>query len=264
MALTPGQQYSPQQIFQEDPEWLKSNNPALYSQFTKEVGQPEAGLQGTKLQNQQLQETLPSYVAKSQAEAGITSQEAAKQKAFNDTQSFFNKVMGGDKKVSPQDYNKAMQDNSKYMTADEFNSRFQDTYTNPNNVFYNTPDKIAIREKIPQLTNVIKSYYNLDKSGPNWEKLTQVPGLGDYFKKTQMANEIAHDNLLSGTSAEFLKIAGAGQGSTVRGTTAELSNVVNLLPKSTDSTDTANAKLDKLDAFMQKTYGTSLKDWLGK
>ncbi len=243
--------------------------PAQVSNYIDKFSQPAASLKGTELGNtgQQIQNTeaaatLLPKIQTTTANAAITQQEADKQKAFNDTQALFDKSLGGDKKVSPDTYNKALNDASKYMTSDDFNARFQEPYTNPNNVFYNTPEAIKVRQSLPQIGNIVKSYSNLTKNGPNWEKLTQIPILGDYFKKVNFGDEIAHDAALKGTAAEILKTAGAGAGSTIRGNLAELAQVTGMLPLAADSRETANAKLDKLDNFLQKTYGTSLKDWL--
>lgn len=67
MALVKGQQYTPAQIYQEDPGYLQRTNPALYSQFTQQIGQPTSTLQGSQLSNQKAATELPAVQAQSQA-----------------------------------------------------------------------------------------------------------------------------------------------------------------------------------------------------
>lgn len=271
MTLVKGQQYTPEQIYKEDPEWLKQNDPNLYSKFVTQVSQPEVQLQGEQLgntgrtiANTKANAILLPEIKSTVAQSNITQQEADKQKAFNDTQAMFTNSGAQDKngKVSPQAYNKALENVSKYMTSDEFNSRFKEPFSNPNNIAYNTPENIAVRKTLPNIANIVRSYYGLTKNGPGWDALTKIPLLGDYFKKVSFNDEIAHDSLLKGTSAELLKLAGAGSGSTIRGSMPELAQVQGLLPSASDATETAGKKLDKLDSFMQKTYGVSLKELL--
>lgn len=207
-------------------------------------------------------QTAPAQITSANANATVQGLEAKKDNQIAETSAYFESQKGADKKVSPSDYNDQL---GKFVaaggTSDEFDNKFQNKYVNPNNIFYDTPDNIAVRKVLPEVVNIAKSYYGLAKSGPNWEELTKLPVVGDYLKKTQFGDEIAHDQLISGLSGEIRNIVGAGQGSGVGRGIQELNNIVGLVPSSSDSKETAQSKLDKLDSFMKSVYGTSLKDW---
>lgn len=262
MPLTPGQDYTPQQIYQENPEWLKAKYPSLYDAFNKQtqagqqtqIGGAQAAVDTATI-NPKIQ-TITSDAVKAQNDANII----MARKTITDQ---FNKVKGDDNYVSPQDYNAAKQNNSNLLTDAEFEDHFG-KYKNPNNVWYNSPDTNGIRSSLPGLGVLIKAYSELPKSGPEYGFLSKIPGVGGYVQQKQLQSEKAYNDLRNAITGKILQTAGAGEGSTIRGSVTELNRVIDMIPQAYDSKETANEKIDLLDKFLQKSYSSSVDDWLGK
>lgn len=252
-------------------------NPNQLKQWTSGVTLPAQQVQSGAIGIQQQQAQLPGQQAQSNVEVAtqepritqITADSVAAKNAadviaakkniadhFNDK-----KVQGKDGYVSPQQYNTAKQSVSNLIPSDQFDLSFGQ-YMNPNNVWYNSADTNLVRSKLPEVGALLKSYATLKKSGAEYGALAKLPIIGNYVQQKQQGLEKAHNDAVAGLTAELLKIAGAGSGSSVRGSIGELNRVAGLIPDAYDTKSVANAKMDQLDTFLQKTYGTSIDNWI--
>lgn len=282
MALVKGQQYTPQEIYAEDPGWLKQNSPQIYENITKGLTLPTQQVQSGQLGIQQQQAQLPGQQAQSNVEvatqqpkiqtaiagAAKETNDAAQLSKIAEANRYFSTHHGKDGKVSPQDYNKFKQEYAGLNgNAEEFDDKFAQNYVNPNNIWYDIPDNISVRSSLPALGQLVKSYAGLENTGPTWEKLASVPVIKDYLlngDNAPLKKNAAYASAVQGLTGKLLELAGAGQGSTIRGSMSELNRVAGLLPGPFDSKEKANDKLSELDNLLKSTYGTSLDDWLNQ
>jgi hypothetical protein len=253
-----------QQQIDENSPAMQQFDPNLRSYWIKNYAQPSASLNSTELNNQLTQDTLPSKVSEASSNATKAAQGAGQADILSTTGELFkNSAVKG--KISPDIYNQQQQaagalgiDNA------TFDSNFAG-FRNQNDIRYNTSDNIAIQKSLPDFVTAIKSYADVEKSGqagPIPQALENIPFLGSLLKQSQYTKATAHDALLNQIKGKLLKAAGAGAGSTVRGSVTELGYATDLLPHSGDSKQTANDKLSRLDSFMQSSYGVSLDDIL--
>ncbi len=256
---------SPQQAFQGQintavgggQSALAGGNVAQNTQAADIASKNAAANVATQTQNPDIAATT----AKSQQDVIAAKQ----QQVLTDAGTYFDQNKGKDQKVSPQDYNMQRE---KYVNAGgqaaNFDGAYESQYTNPNNVFYNTENDIAVRKSLPSLIAAIHSYADADQAGETGAQVAQLEGLpvvGPYIKQGKFSKATAHDNLVNETKGNLLKLAGAGTGSTIKGSVTELGYAASLLPTSADSKDTANENISRLDDYLQKTYGTTLEDW---
>lgn len=211
--------------------------------------------------------TAPAKITSANANATVDVNQQNKIDQLASTGAYFEAHKGKDKKVSPADYNQEL---SKYVglggSSDEFNQKFSDKYVNPNNVWYDTPDNIAIRKSIPQIVETVKHWATLPHTGPDAPSMIDsIPFASPTFKNllTQklLGPEIAYNSNKASTAGGFLPTQGAGAASTVRGSSAELANVVNGLPDAFDGDQTAEEKIKEQNDYLRQRFGTDLYEW---
>ena len=167
----------------------------------------------------------------------------AQAQILNDSGNAFKKGMGTNGYVTPQTYNAAK---GSFVQAggdaSAFDGKFEDNYVNPNNAFYDTPDAKIARASLPIIKNVVNSYAKLNKTGPLWQDLASLPGIGPIAQQTLLSQETAHQQFVMGETGNLRSLAGAGQGQGFRFNLQELNNIAGLLPGAYDTKSVANAK----------------------
>lgn len=192
----------------------------------------------------------------------------AQAKITNDAGQFFKSHTDKQGYVSPQDYNKFL---NEYVQAggnsDAFHKTFSDSYVSPNSVLYNTPDAKQARGALTVVKNVLDSYHKLQTKGPLAAgplagDISAIPILGKYLQANNgdLAAEKAHNDFLTGEVGNLRSIAGAGPNQGFRFNLTELNNISSLLPNAFDSKQIANHKLDELNSFMKSKMGVDLKN----
>jgi hypothetical protein len=256
MALQKGQQYTPAQIYAEDPNWLKTNNPSLYAQFTSQVGQPAASLQNTQASTPGItansavdSATVGSKVSSINSDAVVAAQKANAAKFLTDVTNNFAKAAkdnGG--KVPPQYYNEVKGEAGQFgIDSPTFDSSFRANYVDPSKeIQYNTEQGNQIQNDYSTLKRQIQATIDNFTSIPVDQKQAALTGQDQVIGNQRLSNIIAPDaasyeNSRNGFSAQLSALAGGGSGSGLRISQTELNRWGNLLP-STKNSDAANAK----------------------
>lgn len=241
---------------------LQEADPMRYKALIESTQQPNAqlGLTGAQTGAQTAQtalsgqELLNAKLLQPPAQAKVDQLDI-----INKAGTYFDKHKGKDGFVKPQDYNNFLsQYTEKGGNSADFEGKFADRYVSPNNIFYDTPDAKTARGSLPLIKQVVDSYSKLNKEGPLWQKLTQIPGVGNLFAQGLLHQETAHNTFLTGQIGNIRQIAGAGPQQGFRFNLTELNNISNLLPNAYDNKSTANDKLDQLNTFLESKMGTDL------
>lgn len=283
MALVKGQQYTPAQIYQEDPGYLQKTNPALYSQFVQQVGQPTAGLvntqtstaataaniPGDKARSDVATQTAPAQVTSINSDAVVAQQKANAAKFLADVTNNFGKARkdnGG--KVPAPYYNEVKGEAGQFgIDSPSFDNAFRANNVDTNKeIQYNTEQGVTAQENYGQLKRNLETAIDSFTSVPADQRKAVQAGQGKLLDNPYLAMTLApqaasYENARTSLSAQLSNLAGGGSGSGLRISQAELDRWGNLLPSSKYS-DSQNAKnIRILNDELKAKFNTS--DGLG-
>lgn len=236
-------------------------NPLLNSLLAPYL-QAGAGLAQTQASTTNTQLAAPGIAAQSQSD--IANMAAAKQNAdrvnfVNQTQQQFDaaKQQGG--YVDPRTYNSTKAKAASLgIEGDNFDKLYQQDYTDPNNITYNTAEGRANQQaygEIKRQTQGLLDQYNSipdSQKGPAKSFFEQLGPLGGYLAP----QATSYENAAAGLSAQLKGLVGGGQGSGLRVTQTELDRWQSLLP-SPRNTEAQNQKnIQILDSELKNTFNT--------
>lgn len=215
------------------------------------VAQPGAALQSTQTGTAATAASLPGITAKSTVDVN----QADQLRQIAGIANQFEKVKGKDGYVAPWDYNQAKKNAAALnITGDAFDNTFADSYTNPNNAYYDTPGAKAVLQVLPQVKDLIATYDKLPLKGQELSTVLKIPYVGDKIGGDSLAYERAKLNLASSIRG----IVSAGTGSGFRFNMTELNRIADTLPSVYSSPKDVAATKANLSNAMKNSMGVTL------
>lgn len=220
--------------------------------------------------------TAPGKVAGENAGNQLTVNQLGQQDLVSQAKSVFNdpKNQGANHKVSPTTYNqqKAQVVGANLMTSKQFDDIFETQYTDPNNAYYATDDRVEALKTLPKIQNLIDQYLQTtgsDKVGP-----LSLPSIGGSFGAyghlsdllsslgkggSAPVNATTYENFRNNLASSIRDIVSAGQGSGFRFNMNELRQISDLLPSIYDTQEVAKGKIGKINGLLQTSFQSGLK-----